>query len=305
MDFNPYKILNVDQNADVEFITNAYRYLSKKNHPDVNNSPDAPTRMRDINRAYDMLKDPSERRKIDDQLAKEALAGTTRTQTRYSDFSGGIPNNPPRPDPTPRYSATRPSSSTSNSPFDQFRSWTNRWGQAEAGQTAGQQARPTPPSDKTLYLFKKSLVDDLNQKTLRVSVYYETSRGDKICEIFSSAPDLKGKLISGSVYFRSEELFDFVTEIEEALRVFDTVSSSIEVQADHVIFWRKTVQGLSKTFLGLEIIKRNNNNAREGLLLLGGKTPSGGIEGVAAPQTAKQLQQLGRIMSEALVAMRG
>ncbi len=327
MDFNPYKVLSVDQEADVEIITAVYRSLSKRFHPDINRTPEAAVKMRDINRAYDMLKDPAERRKVDEQLAREAAArsstsssGSSSSRAGYGSYGTGSTSRSNAY--TPRPSGYRPSSSStsspssgSSSPFDQFREWTQRWGRADAPSPNEPQTRtrerqpkdepkPTAPSDKTLYLYKKSLVDDVNRKALRVSVYYESARGTKICEIYSSAPDNKGKVVSGTVYFRSEELYDFVLAIEEAVKAFDYTESPIEVQADHVIYWRRTVQGTSKTFLGLEIVKKNRAVSKEALLLLGEKTASGGIEGVAAPQTAKQIQQLARIMAEALAAMR-
>jgi curved DNA-binding protein CbpA len=317
MDFNPYKVLNVDQGAEQEFITNAYRYLSKKYHPDVNKTPEAANKMRDINRAYDMLKDPAERRKVDEQLAREASARPSSTSSSgsstRSSYSGGYTASSARPtgsNSTPRYSSYRPSTSTSNSPFDQFREWAQRFGGNRAvNQTPNSpnhdEPKPTPPNDKTLYLYKKSLVDDVNRKTLRVSVYYETGRSAKVCEIYSSAPNVQGRIISGQVYFRSEELYDFVLALEEAVKAFDYTDSPIQVEQDHVVYWRRIVQGISKTFLGIEIIKKTRANAKEGLLLLGEKTASGGIDGVAAPQTAKQIQQLSRIMAEALTAMRG
>src|ERR1700694_5906743 len=72
MDFNPYKVLAVDPSADIEVIAAAYRALSKKFHPDVNKAPDAETRMRDLNRAYELLKDPEQRRRIDTELNRSA-----------------------------------------------------------------------------------------------------------------------------------------------------------------------------------------------------------------------------------------
>ncbi|MEI6043938.1 MAG: DnaJ domain-containing protein [Chloroflexota bacterium] len=310
MDFNPYKILNVDQGAELEFITNAYRYLSKKYHPDLNKTPEAAIKMRDINRAYDMLKDPSERRKVDEQLSREATAkAATNANPRpnYSTYTRSSTSATDNTTYTPRYPNYRPSSATSSGPFDQFREWTQKWGKTPSDNASRQpkdEPKPTPPSDKTLYLYKKSLVDDVNKKALRISVYYESARGTKVCEIFSSAPDAGGRVISGTVFFHAEELFDFVTLIEESVHAFDQTNSPIQVESDHVVYWRQTVQGISKTFLGLEIIKKNRANAKEGLLLLGEKEADGGIEGVAAPQTAKQIQQLARIMSEALIAMR-
>jgi DnaJ-class molecular chaperone len=56
---NPYKVLEIDQNATQEEIKQAYRRLVKKYHPDkyVDNplSKLAEEKMRDINAAYDML----------------------------------------------------------------------------------------------------------------------------------------------------------------------------------------------------------------------------------------------------------
>jgi hypothetical protein len=65
MDKNPYHILEVSRNANLMEITEAYRRLAKKYHPDVNQSPAASARMREINWAYDVLCDPVERASID------------------------------------------------------------------------------------------------------------------------------------------------------------------------------------------------------------------------------------------------
>ena len=56
---NPYKVLEIDENATTEQIKEAYRRLVKKYHPDkyVDNplSSLAEEKMREINQAYDML----------------------------------------------------------------------------------------------------------------------------------------------------------------------------------------------------------------------------------------------------------
>src|SRR5690242_4510730 len=107
MDFNPYKVLSVDHEADIEIITAVYRSLSKRFHPDVNKTPEAAVKMRDINRAYDMLKDPAERRKIDEQLAREAAArsSTSSSSSRagsYSSYTGSTSARPGASSYTPR-----------------------------------------------------------------------------------------------------------------------------------------------------------------------------------------------------------
>ena len=60
---NPYEVLGVSENADDETIKKAYRELVKKYHPDkyVNNplSDLAAEKMKEINKAYDMLTNKS------------------------------------------------------------------------------------------------------------------------------------------------------------------------------------------------------------------------------------------------------
>ena len=53
--FDPYATLGIKQGASKADIKNAYRKLAKEHHPDVNHNPAAEERMKDINRAYDML----------------------------------------------------------------------------------------------------------------------------------------------------------------------------------------------------------------------------------------------------------
>jgi len=60
-----YKILGVDRNASEKEIKQAYRRLARKYHPDVNKSPGAEERFKEINEAYQVLSDPEKRRKYD------------------------------------------------------------------------------------------------------------------------------------------------------------------------------------------------------------------------------------------------
>jgi molecular chaperone DnaJ len=55
---NPYTVLGVSPSASSEEITKAYRKLAKKYHPDLNpGNKAAEEKMREINAAYDALKD--------------------------------------------------------------------------------------------------------------------------------------------------------------------------------------------------------------------------------------------------------
>jgi curved DNA-binding protein CbpA len=83
---DPYKVLQVDSEAEDEVIQAAYRRLAQKYHPDVAPGADAAARMAAINVAWEILRDPARRASFD--LARrlerrEAKAG-------------------PAPDPSPR-----------------------------------------------------------------------------------------------------------------------------------------------------------------------------------------------------------
>ncbi len=70
--FDPYKTLQVDSEADPDVIQAAYRRLAQRFHPDVASEPEAVERMRAINRAWEILRDPSRRRAYDLERARAA-----------------------------------------------------------------------------------------------------------------------------------------------------------------------------------------------------------------------------------------
>lgn len=60
-----YEVLGVPRTASQEEIQRAYRQLARSSHPDVNRSPDAEERFKEISEAYDVLSDPETRRRYD------------------------------------------------------------------------------------------------------------------------------------------------------------------------------------------------------------------------------------------------
>jgi DnaJ-class molecular chaperone with C-terminal Zn finger domain len=69
-----YKILGVERGADQESIKRSYRKLARKYHPDVSKEADAEAKFKELNEAYEVLKDP-EKRTAYDQLGNNWQAG--------------------------------------------------------------------------------------------------------------------------------------------------------------------------------------------------------------------------------------
>lgn len=60
-----YEVLGVSKNSDISEIKKAFRTLAKKYHPDVNKTPEAETKFKEINEAYEVLSDPEKRANYD------------------------------------------------------------------------------------------------------------------------------------------------------------------------------------------------------------------------------------------------
>jgi curved DNA-binding protein CbpA len=126
---DPYKILQVDPEADPEVIQAAYRRLAQKYHPDVAPGAEAAARMIAINAAWETLGDPGRRAAHDRSRAaaaaapaaapaheRDAFAGDRRPEARGPDASTTSAA-PRRPAPYGA-SATRP-------PDEVGRNWTS------------------------------------------------------------------------------------------------------------------------------------------------------------------------------------
>jgi curved DNA-binding protein CbpA len=66
---NWYQVLQLDTAADPDIISTVYRRLALRYHPDRDPSQEAQMRMRELNQAYAVLKDPVLRARYDSELS--------------------------------------------------------------------------------------------------------------------------------------------------------------------------------------------------------------------------------------------
>ena len=97
---DPYKVLQVDHEAEDEVIQAAYRRLARKYHPDLAATTEAAERMSAINAAWEMIGAPEARRAYDEARYR-AAAGTpaegAAPDTRSTAPPPRSPTAPPRP----------------------------------------------------------------------------------------------------------------------------------------------------------------------------------------------------------------
>ncbi len=78
-----YYILGLDPNCNLDEIKEAYRKLSKKLHPDLNQGDEYfENRFKDIKEAFETLRDPVKRRIYDEALTKGSANNTNRDPSR-------------------------------------------------------------------------------------------------------------------------------------------------------------------------------------------------------------------------------
>ena len=82
-----YQILGVSRDADKDEIKRAYRRLARKYHPDVNKEPGAEEKFKEINRAYEVLSEPTIRDRYD-RFGEPGVSGQGASGFEYGDMGG-------------------------------------------------------------------------------------------------------------------------------------------------------------------------------------------------------------------------
>ena len=86
---DPYKVLQVDPEAEDEVIAAAYRRLARKYHPDTATGGDSGGRMEAINAAWEVLGDPKRRAAHDRQRALQAAVSRSSAGGAPDAAAGG------------------------------------------------------------------------------------------------------------------------------------------------------------------------------------------------------------------------
>jgi curved DNA-binding protein CbpA len=86
---DPYKVLQVDPEAEDEVIVAAYRRLARKYHPDTATGAEAVGRMEAINAAWEVLGDPKRRAAHDRQRAVQAAMSRSSSGAAWGEATSG------------------------------------------------------------------------------------------------------------------------------------------------------------------------------------------------------------------------
>lgn len=91
-----YETLEVSSNASADEIKKAYRKLARKYHPDINKTPEAEEKFKEINSAYEILSDEEKRKKYDmygdDMFGGQSFHDFRSSQGNGADFEDILRN---------------------------------------------------------------------------------------------------------------------------------------------------------------------------------------------------------------------
>jgi curved DNA-binding protein CbpA len=148
---DPYKILQVDSEAEDEVIQAAYRRLAQKYHPDVAAGPEAAARMAGINAAWEVLRNPTRRAALD--LARRLAARNAERAAAAAASGPAAPERPPTPS-TPSTASYAPAGRSAPRAETVSTDWTSGrssqgggYDPSEMGAPDGLGAAGPPPGD--------------------------------------------------------------------------------------------------------------------------------------------------------------
>jgi curved DNA-binding protein len=87
---DPYTVLGVPRDADADTIKKAYKKLARKYHPDLNKDPGADEQFKEVNAAFDILKDPEARRRFDTFGSADGPGPSSQQGHGFSGFGDGF-----------------------------------------------------------------------------------------------------------------------------------------------------------------------------------------------------------------------
>jgi|Transcript_16418 molecular chaperone DnaJ len=83
-----YRILGVSRNADTKEIKAAFRKMARQYHPDANPGKDTTEQFQEVNRAYEVLKNPDLKKKYD-MFGEQGVGTSAASEGQGSPFGGG------------------------------------------------------------------------------------------------------------------------------------------------------------------------------------------------------------------------
>ena len=111
---DPYKVLQVDSEAEREVIEAAYRRLARMYHPDVSPDPESHEKMIAINMAWEQLRDPVKRAAVD--RARQRTTGTVAWVAASDAQARAAWTSQRRPEAQAPSSPSRPTSTSAQAP---------------------------------------------------------------------------------------------------------------------------------------------------------------------------------------------
>ena len=112
---DPYEILGVRENADIEECTDAYKKLAKKYHPDLNpNDAIAREAMKEINRAYDTIKKSANKSYCDESQSATDAAKAQKSNNYSKQKSASYHSEKSQNDTSANNNATHNSAKAQN-----------------------------------------------------------------------------------------------------------------------------------------------------------------------------------------------